>query len=170
VENGAKGVRIEAGGDCYDIDGDGDLDILQGAQSRAGEIWWWENPYPRFSADRPWKRYQVIAVGGTHHDQIFGDFDGDGKTELAFWHNGGKRLYLAEISADSATSWPCTEIARFDDNKPRPEGLARIDVDLDGKLDLVGGGYWFRHTQGEMFKKKMQLTWIIASRDRPRET
>jgi hypothetical protein len=46
VEDGAPGVRIEAGGDFHDIDGDGDLDILEGAQSKAGEIWWWENPYP----------------------------------------------------------------------------------------------------------------------------
>ncbi len=76
IENGATGVRIEAGGDVLDIDGDGDLDILEGAQSKAGEIWWWENPYPDFQPDTPWKRHLVITVGGTHHDQIFGDSTG----------------------------------------------------------------------------------------------
>jgi hypothetical protein len=53
VENGTKGVRIEARGDFHDIDGDGDLDILEGAQSRAGERWWWENPCPDFQPERP---------------------------------------------------------------------------------------------------------------------
>ena len=155
VENGAKGVRIEAGGDFYDIDGDGDLDILEGAQSRAGEIWWWENPYPNFTADKPWKRHEVIAVGGTHHDQMFGDFDGDGKTELAFWYNGGKQLYLAEIPSNPTQPWPYSLIAQFKDKKPRPEGFARMDIDLDGKLDIVGGGNWFKHIEGKKFEVKV---------------
>lgn len=152
VENGAEGVRIEAGGDYDDIDGDGDLDILEGAQSKAGEIWWWENPCPDFQADKPWRRHQVIAVGGTHHDQTFGDFDGDGKTEVAFWYNEGKQLYLAEVPSDPTESWPVSEIARLSADKQRPEGLARSDINGDGKLDIVGGGYWFEHTDGKTFK------------------
>lgn len=155
VENGTKGVRIEAGGDFYDIDGDGDLDILEGAQSKAGEIWWWENPYPNFTVDKPWKRHEIITVGGTHHDQIFGDFDGDGKTELAFWYNGGKQLYLAEIPSNPTQPWPYSLIAQFKDKKPRPEGFARMDIDLDGKLDIVGGGNWFKHIEGKRFETKV---------------
>lgn len=152
VENGAKGVRIEAGGDFHDIDGDGDLDILLGAQSKSGEIWWWENPSPDFSADKPWKRHQVIAVGGTHHDQVFGDFDGDGETELAFWYNAGKQLYLAEIPTDPRDSWPVNEIARLSADKQPPEGFAKTDINGDGTLDIVGGGYWFQHGDGKTFK------------------
>jgi hypothetical protein len=152
VENGATGVRMEAGGDFLYLDGDGDLDILMGAQSKAGEIWWWENPYPSFQPDQPWKRHQVIAVGGTHHDQIFGDFDGDGKTELAFWYNQGEQLFLAEIPADPTKPWPVTLIAQLSTGKPHPEGFARIDINGDGTLDIVGGGYWFEHVEGTTFK------------------
>ena len=148
VENGAPGVRLEAGGDVYDLDGDGDLDILMGAQSKAGEIWWWENPCPDFQVGKPWKRHQVIAVGGTHHDQIFGDFDGDGKVELAFWYNEGMQLFLAEIPADATQPWPVTPIAQLSDGKQRPEGFAKIDINGDGKLDIVGGGHWFEHVGG----------------------
>jgi sugar phosphate isomerase/epimerase len=151
VENGAPGVRIEAGGDFYDIDGDGDLDILMGAQSQAGEIWWWENPHPDFQPGKPWKRHQVIAVGGTHHDQIFGDFDGDGKTELAFWYNEGRQLFLAEIPADPTHAWPVAQIAQLSGAKERPEGLAKIDMNADGTLDIVGGGHWFEHIAGKTF-------------------
>lgn len=151
VENGAAGVRLEAGGDGYDLDGDGDLDILMGAQSKAGEIWWWENPYPDFQVDKPWKRHQVIAVGGTHHDQIFGDFDGDGKVELAFWYNRGLQLFLAEIPSDPTQPWPVTQIAKLGPGEP-PEGFAPIDLNGDGKLDIVSGGHWFEHVEGTTFK------------------
>jgi hypothetical protein len=155
LENGTEGIRIEAGGDFCDIDGDGDLDILEGAQSRVGEIWWWENPYPNFTPDKPWKRHEIITVGGTHHDQIFGDFDGDGKTELAFWYNRGKQLYLAEIPSNPTQPWPYSLIAQFKDKKPRPEGFARMDIDLDGKLDIVGGGNWFKHMEGKKFEVRV---------------
>ena len=152
VENGTQSVRMEAGGDFLDLDGDGDLDILMAAQSKVGEIWWWENPHPDFAPGKPWKRYQVIAVGGTHHDQIFGDFDGDGKTELAFWYNAGEQLFLAEIPADPTKPWPVTLIAQLSAGKQHPEGFARIDLNGDGKLDIVGGGYWFEHVAGTTFK------------------
>lgn len=143
VENGSAGVRLEAGGDVHDIDGDGDLDVLMGAQSSAGEIWWWENPHPDHAAGIPWPRHHALSVGGTHHDQIFGDFDNDNEVECAFWHNRGHRLYLAEIPDDPRGKWPFREIAHFDDDLPRPEGLAAADINLDGALDIVGGGAWF---------------------------
>jgi hypothetical protein len=152
IENGSPGVRMEAGGDSCDVDGDGDLDIIMGAQSKAGEIWWWENPRPDFARGRPWKRHQVIALGGTHHDQIVGDFDGDARPDLAFWYNAGKQLFLAHILPDPTATWPCVEIARLADGSQRPEGLAAADIDLDGKADLVGGGFWFKHLGGGKFQ------------------
>lgn len=152
LENGDANVRMEAGGDYCDVDSDGDLDIIMGAQSQKGEVWWWENPYPNFSPGKPWQRHLIVQIGGTHHDQIIGDFDHDGKVELVFWHNVGKTLYLAEIPDDPKSLWPTVEIAKFVDDKPRPEGLAKIDVDLDGKIDIVGGGYWFKHKGGSVFE------------------
>ncbi|MBI2298250.1 MAG: VCBS repeat-containing protein [Armatimonadetes bacterium] len=152
IEGGDPSVRMEAGGDTLDISGDGRPDIVMGAQSERGEIWWWENPGPGHPPDQPWQRHLALAVGGTHHDQIVGDFDGDGKPELAFWYNAGKQLYLARIPADPTGPWPHKLIAQLDPNGANPEGLAKIDLDGDGRLEIVGAGHWFKHLEGDRFE------------------
>jgi hypothetical protein len=144
---------LEAGGDFYDIDGDGAADLVMGsAYGGKGCIWWWKNPYPHFDPDTPWPRHLALQVGKQHHDQIFGDFDGDGKVELAFFDNRGYKLYLARIPADPRTAWPYREICSLPSAGGNPEGLAKADVNGDGKLDLVGGGWWFEHTGGDAFQ------------------
>ncbi len=142
---------IEAGGAFADVDGDGDLDVVQGGDWRTlKEVWWWENPAPEFDPDRPWTRRLVKNSdrGGTgHHDQIFGDFDGDGRLELAFWNNFAFKLFVAEIPDDLDTEdeWPLTLVHAFDSTaEGKYEGLARGDVDGDGVDDIIGGGHWFR--------------------------
>ena len=149
--------HIEAGGDFYDIDGDGDLDILQGGSWKINDVWWWENPYPEFNPDKPWNRYIVKETGPKqHHDQIFGDFDADGKAELVFWNQRGQKLLMADIPRNPKTDkeWKFTEIWSWP-KAFKYEGLAKADVDLDGKIDLIGGGYWFKYKGGKKFEPIM---------------
>jgi hypothetical protein len=158
-------LHIEAGADFYDIDSDGDADVVFGGDSQSNKVWWWENPYPKFSPQTPWKRREIKNSGARkHHDQIFGDFDGDGQTELVFWNQGACKLYIAEIPKNpgKAGDWQCTVIyswSRDSEMEQRGtypgfkainehEGLARADIDGDGKLDIVGGGRWFKHAGG----------------------
>jgi len=153
IEKGMPTGSLEAGGDFYDIDGDGAPDLVMGAAyGGKGGIWWWKNPYPNFDPNIPWQRHLALQVGGTHHDQIFGDFDGDGKVELAFFDNGGHKLYLAKIPADPKTNWPYREIYSLPAAGGNPEGLAKADITGNGKLDIVGGGWWFEHTGGDKFE------------------
>jgi len=153
LEDNMPPGSLEAGGDFIDIDGDGDLDIVMGAAWKGqGGVWWWENPCPDFDPKTPWKRHLAVQVGGQHHDQVFGDFDGDGRQELAFWDNKSGKLYLARIPANPADLWPCTEIASVPLAGGPPEGLAKADLMGDGKLDIIGGGWWFEHAGGTTFK------------------
>lgn len=74
-----RSSHIEAGGNCFDIDGDGDLDILHGGSWKTNEVWWWENPHPEYQPNVAWPRHTIKDQGAKqHHDQIFGDFDADG--------------------------------------------------------------------------------------------
>jgi hypothetical protein len=153
-------LTVEAGGGIFDVDGDGDPDLVFGGDWQSNEVWWWENPYPNFDPAIPWKRHIIKKGGATqHHDQVFGDFLGTGKPQLAFWNQGAKKIFLAEIPADprKAANWPLLEIfsgeagATGKSAFKYPEGMAAFDVDGDGKLDLLAGNIWLKHRGGTNF-------------------
>jgi hypothetical protein len=154
-------LTVEAGGAVYDIDGDGNPDIVFGGDWQSSELWWWHNPYPKFDPKVPWTRHTIKKGGATqHHDQVFGDFLGSGKPQLAFWNQGAKKIFLAEIPADPlhAESWPLTEIfsgsagSAGNTEFKYPEGMAACDIDGDGKVDLLAGNLWFKHRGGTKFE------------------
>jgi hypothetical protein len=145
---------IEAGGSFADIDHDGDMDLVFGNDWQGNELWWWENPYPRFDSAVSWKRYIIKSGGKTqHHDQIFADFMNTGKPQLVFWNQGSGTIFLATIPENpkSNEGWKLEAIYSGDAGSSRswyPEGLAAADIDGDGQVDLLAGNQWFKYRDG----------------------
>ena len=167
-------LRIEAGSAFADIDGDGDSDIVFAGEGQSNEVWWWENPFPNLSDEIGWKRYTIKKSGATkHHDQLFGDFDGDGRLELAFWNQNARTLFLAEIpeKPKEVDDWEFKAIYSYGEDsemyprgyegyprwkrKHEHEGLSKGDVDGDGTEDIVGGGRWFKYRGNGVFEENI---------------
>ncbi len=143
-------LPIEAGGAVCDINGDGRLDLVLGGDYRSNELWWWENPGKPFKG--PWPRHVIKSQGANqHHDQLAADFDGDGRPEIVFFNQRARTLFLAPIPQQPTAQerWQLKEVWSW--SGPPYEGLARADINGDGKEDIVGGGYWFKNEGGDRF-------------------
>lgn len=154
-------LPIEAGGTAFDVDGDGHLDLVFGSDSQDNKVWWWENPYPNFDPNIPWKRHLIKDSGANqHHDMIFADLEGTGKPQLIFWNQGAKTIFSAEIPKDPRHTEPWTFVPIFRGEAGEgvkgaalyAEGMDAYDIDGDGRVDLLAGNYWFKYQGGHSFK------------------
>ena len=146
-------LPVEAGGAAFDIDSDGELDIVFGGDWQSNQLWWWENPYPDYDPAKAWKRHVIKNSGANqHHDQIFADLKGTGIPQLAFWNQKAKTLFIANIPREPKSEpWNYSVLysgqagEEVNDAARYAEGIDAFDIDGDGAPDLLAGNSWFHY-------------------------
>lgn len=134
--------------EAADVDGDGDADLVV-PDGTAG-VYWWENG----SAGQTWTRHLIGAAGGMYtHDVAAGDIDGDGDLDVVGRPlNGNLYIYRHDGAAWTARSLATTG----------GEGLDLVDLNADGRLDLVASGQWHQAPAGDIITTAWS-TWIFDS-------
>jgi len=127
-----------------DMDGDGDQDILAvkhtGEWDAAGdpaELFYYENP--------SWTPHVIGEARDAVKDLSIGDFDGDGRNDLAVLTFDEKNLRIHRQQADGTFKMVQDII-----QKGLHEGMDLGDLDGDGDLDIAANGFAFLNPGGAL--------------------
>lgn len=124
-----------------DLDGDGDLDVVGGSVAER-RIFWFEN---RADADPRFLEHPIAIdpaagrppqVNGFNVD--FADLNGDGRLDIVA-ADGFRDLVWLEQPEDPADRWRLHVAGTF--GPDQLVGLVLADIDGDGDLDAMAGGY-----------------------------
>lgn len=136
------------GGALFDVDADGDLDVI--CAQYTDDLGWWENPGPPL-ATASWT-FRVLSNESRYlHDMILVDLDQDGVAEefvanlnQGYW-NANITIKWLRPGSDPTQPWESHTIESNRNEGPAHghAGLDVGDVDEDGNLDLAYSNGWY---------------------------
>lgn len=119
----------------HDFTGDGWNDILV---THSRPIYLYVNP--RGEARR-WDRHNVVP-NATSEVEVFGDIDGDGKTEVLFTGPGAVMAYAKADPMNPTSVWKTHTIS--EQGLGLPHGMGMGDINGDGRTDVVSSRGWWQ--------------------------
>ncbi|MFN0166954.1 MAG: FG-GAP repeat domain-containing protein [Bryobacteraceae bacterium] len=119
---------------AYDMDIDGDLDLLAADRLQQG-VAWYENPGAATAYSQQWARHPVSATPiAATHVSLF-DLDGDGLLDVISAAKPNL-IWFHRRRAEHARSWQSYPI-RLPESSGSARSVKAADVNVDGKMDLV---------------------------------
>ncbi|MFH1747964.1 MAG: VCBS repeat-containing protein [Planctomycetota bacterium] len=140
--DGASGLLL------YDLDSDGDLDVISSARDDNNvQVVWFENPVrnrvdnpgPGLAFDETWFQWRIGSVRDAWSIDI-ADLTADGRPDVVAIGGEQKQmlLFVQPTTGPARTyDWDTYVLMTFDSYEPRD--IKAIDVDNDGALELITG-------------------------------
>jgi hypothetical protein len=130
------------GSDLAVISGTGTLDLVVGQGFGKPNLYWYEQPDdPR----QPWIQHHITSAFEKYHDLLVADVDDDGESDVGLSQDS-ESIFYYDIPADPFQEpWPESNCHVIDDNR-RCEGVAAVDIDGDGRTEIVAGTNVYHQT------------------------
>ncbi len=154
-----------------DFDGDGDMDIVAvtgNLSPTLAHVIYYTNNGANGTADLSSANFTLsdtLKLGGFLGSSMkVGDFDGDGKPDIALASNFGSTIGLLRNSTTNfgagATSYTFESVKfiSLNPNGLNPQSLQVADIDKDGKLDIVVGSRGTADNQSKLVILKNNCT------------
>jgi hypothetical protein len=128
-----------------DFDGDGRADIItftRQNRNAVGDVYVALSEGTRFGPNRKWHDWFAITTDET---VIIGDYNGDGKDDIATWLGRTTRQVYVALSTGSGMAKETVWLDRIGSDSS--DVLASGDYDRDGKSDLI----CFSRTEGKVY-------------------
>jgi len=133
--DGAAGLVV------YDLDGDGDLDLISAARDDNNvQVAWFENPGPPLDQTALWKQWRIGSVRDATAVDVL-DLTLDGRPDVIATGGAQQQMLLfeqPESGPKRAFDWDTSTIVTFETYEPRD--VKAIDIDNDGFVELVTSG------------------------------
>jgi hypothetical protein len=133
-----------------DLDADGDLDLMLGTWNQGVLLYRNEGTRqaPRWVAD---STVRLALPRGSHATPVLGDLDGDGDLDLVAGQSSGALTFYRNDGTRARPKFAMAEEQIEGVKVERRSAPALVDLDRDGRLDLVvgsekGGAAAFRNT------------------------
>ena len=126
-----------------DIDGDGDLDIVEADQTN--KVYWYENDGT--PGDGTWSMTKIKGGLTDAHVVAVADMDSDGDLDvISAAYTGGKVSWHVNDGSPDGAVWTTYEIA----TPTKPTSLFPVDMDYDGDIDIVSSAETGSSTNGKV--------------------
>lgn len=146
---------LSVGGTLADITGDGRVDLVAG-QNLASDLYWFEQPDdPR----EEWTKHLITDDFVKYHDTAVADIDDDGEPEVIALSQRSETVFYYDIPDDPRRSpWP-VDNRHIIAEDIHVEGVAVVDIDGDGRTELIAGPNVFHREDGGWRREEIAPGW-----------